>query len=64
MVYLYKIIIEELDDNHSDRKHYKEVCAPTMTVAVGLNSCVVLQPATDSTVVVSKIATLMLAMLL
>ncbi|KTF05529.1 hypothetical protein MGSAQ_002978 [marine sediment metagenome] len=44
--------------------HHSDVCAPTMTLAVGLKPCVVLQPATDNTVVVSKIATLILAMLL
>jgi hypothetical protein len=63
MVYLYKIIIEELDTNHSDRKHYKEVWAPTITLAVGLNSCVVVQPVTNI-VVVNKTATLMLLIFL
>lgn len=45
-------------------KRYKEVCAPTTTVAVGLMSDVVLQPIIDRAIVVNNNAELMFTTLL
>jgi hypothetical protein len=43
---------------------YSDLCAPTITLAVGLNSCVVLQPVADSAMVVINRAALILAIFL
>lgn len=43
-----------------DSRFYKDLCAPTITLAVGLNSWVVLQPVADSTSVATSKAALML----
>lgn len=51
--------------NDNDKKPYNDLCAPASTLAVGLNSCVVLQPETaDNVIVVSNKVTLTVATLL
>lgn len=48
-----------------NRRLYKGLCAPTSTLAVGLNPCVVVQPDTvDKATVVSNRAALILAVFL
>ena len=46
------------------RSHYKDVLAPTMTLAVGLKPCVVLHPVADRATVTNNVAALILAIFL
>ena len=61
---IYKIMSEYINLDSDDRKHYKDVWAPTMTVAVGLKPCVVLHPMADSAIITSNVAALKLAIFL
>lgn len=54
----YKLIGESINFSSSDSRLYKDLCAPTITVAVGLSSGVVLHPVADSAIVVSSKAAL------
>ncbi|MFK4000853.1 hypothetical protein ACI2I3_05815 [Psychrobacter namhaensis] len=54
----YKLMGAYTRFNDSNRRRYKDLCAPTITLAVGLKSGVVLHPITDSTMVVSSKAAL------
>lgn len=44
--------------------YYMDLCPPTITLAVGLKPCVVLQPTVDTSKVVIIIATIILTTLL
>lgn len=51
MFCLYKKMTECVPANYNNRQCYSDLCAPTITLAVGLNSDVVLQPVADNAMV-------------